>query len=71
MVEHQFKEKFNKLFDHLTSQQHVTDDDIRSLMFGDYMASKDRRTYDEVRDMDNLREVKGFQTARLKAERLV
>ena len=60
-MEQHFKEKFNKLFEHLATEQQVTDDDIRSLMFGDYMASKDeQRSYDEVQDLDNLREVIGY-----------
>ncbi len=33
-------------------------DDIRSLMFGDYMASKDEeRMYDEIKEVNELREV--------------
>ena len=58
VVEQNFKEKFNKLFEHLATEQQVTDDNIRSLMFGDYMASKDeQKSYDEVQDLDTLREV--------------
>ena len=58
-MEQNFKEKFNKLFEHLATEQQVTDDDIRSLMFGDYMTSKEeQRSYDEVQDLDTLREVR-------------
>ena len=57
-MEQNFKEKFNKLFEHLATEQQVTDDDIRSLMFGDYMTSKEeQRSYDEVEDLETLREV--------------
>ena len=57
-MEQNFKEKFNKLFEHLATEQQVTDDNIRSLMFGDYMAGKDeQKSYDEVQDLDTLREV--------------
>ena len=46
------------MFEHLATEQQVTDDDIRSLMFGDYMTSKEEhRSYDEVEDLDTLREV--------------
>ena len=47
------------LFGHLTTPgKQVQDDDIRSLMFGDYMAGKDEeRLYDEISEMDTLREV--------------
>ena len=48
------------MFEHLATEQQVTDDDIRSLMFGDYMTSKEeQRSYDEVEDLDTLREVYG------------
>ncbi len=59
VVEQQYKEKFNNIFSHLaTPGKQVTDDDIRSLMFGDYMGSKDEeRMYDEIKEMDELREV--------------
>ena len=57
-----FKEKFNKVFEHLAQVgKQVVDDDIRSLMFGDYMANKDEeRLYNEIKDLDLLREVRKF-----------
>lgn len=61
-MEQHFKEKFNTLFSHLcTPGEPVTDDDIRSLLFGDYMgAGKDEdRLYDEIKELDALREVSG------------
>lgn len=56
----QFKEKMNALFGHLTKPgKQVAEDDMRSLMFGDYMGGKDEeRAYDEIKDQDALREVK-------------
>ena len=58
-VEQHYKEKMINLFGHLTTPgKQVQDDDIRSLMFGDYMAGKDEeRLYDEISEMDTLREV--------------
>ena len=39
VVKQHFKEDFNSLFKHLASQGgKVTDDDMRSLLFGDYMS---------------------------------
>ncbi len=61
VLEQHFKEKFNRLFAHLLppgEERLVTDDDIRSLMFGDYMTSGETRSYDEVQDMEKLREVR-------------
>ena len=37
MVKQHFKEDFQALFKHLGSKSKVTDDDMRSLLFGDYM----------------------------------
>ncbi|KAL5013225.1 hypothetical protein ScPMuIL_007495 [Solemya velum] len=58
-VESQFKEKMNVLFGHLVEPgKHVTDDNIRSLLFGDYMSkAKEERLYDEIQDLEELREV--------------
>ena len=58
-MEHQFKEKMNAVFGHLAQPgKQVTDDDIRSLMFGDYMASKEEdKMYNEIKDLDALRVV--------------
>ena len=59
-TEGQFKEKMNNLFGHITGdpKTDVTDDDIRSLLFGDYLnKGKDERLYDEIQNLDELREV--------------
>ncbi|CAH1783204.1 unnamed protein product, partial [Owenia fusiformis] len=58
-LEVNFKEKPNNLFAHLRKgDDMVCDDDIRSLMFGDYMSNKDEeKNYDEITDLDALREV--------------
>jgi len=58
-VEQQFKDKFQTIFGHLAVPgKHVTDNDIRSLLFGDYMGMKDEnKFYDEITDMEQLQEV--------------
>jgi dynein heavy chain, axonemal len=53
----QFKVEPTKLFSHLVTDQRkgVTDDDLRSLMFGDYLVPRaNPRVYDEVRDLSAL-----------------
>lgn len=35
----------------------VTDDHLRSLMFGDYLSEGDVKIYDEVEDLDVLQKV--------------
>ncbi|KAK2157592.1 hypothetical protein LSH36_188g04054 [Paralvinella palmiformis] len=57
-VEQQFKDKFQTIFGHLAVPgKHVTDNDIRSLLFGDYMGMKDEnKFYDEITDMEQLQE---------------
>ena len=59
-MEGQFKEKLNGVLGHLAVPgKQITDNDIRSLMFGDYMTSKDEeRMYDEIKDLNSLREVR-------------
>ena len=37
MVKAHFKDDFQTIFKHLAAGSKVTDDDLRSLMFGDYM----------------------------------
>lgn len=37
MVKAHFKDDFQSIFKHLAAGSKVTDDDLRSLMFGDYM----------------------------------
>ena len=59
-VESQYKEKVNNLFAHLLPKEGkgVTDDDIRSLLFGDYLSKgKEEKFYDEIQNLDELREV--------------
>ena len=59
-----FKDKFDDVFDSLKSDEgsKVTSDDMRSLLFGDYMtvleeANCDMRLYEEVPNIDNLTSV--------------
>ena len=54
-----FKEKMAAVFSHIASVgKKVTADDMRSLMFGDYMRQKDeKRSYDEIRDIAVLTKV--------------
>ena len=50
----------NGLFSHITGdpKTDVTDDNIRSLMFGDYLSKgKDERLYDEIQNLEDLRQV--------------
>ena len=50
----------NGLFSHITGdpKTDVTDDNIRSLMFGDYLSKgKDERLYDEIQNLEELRQV--------------
>ena len=59
-MEVHFKDKMTSVFSHLAVPgQQVCDDDIRSLMFGDYMSTSkgDERFYDEIKDLDLLKEV--------------
>ncbi|XP_076448252.1 dynein axonemal heavy chain 3-like [Babylonia areolata] len=56
-VETHFKEKLNTLFSHIVDpNQLICDDDIRCLIFGDYMKKGDDKLYDEIQDLDELRE---------------
>ena len=53
----------NSLFAHITGdvKTDVTDDNIRSLMFGDYLnKGKDERLYDEIQNLEELREVSEY-----------
>lgn len=58
-LEQHFREKSNAIFAHLaTPGKQVSDGDLRSLMFGDYMAGKEtERNYDEVKDFNKLQMV--------------
>lgn len=53
------QEKFNNIFSHLLSEPGtlVTDDHLRSLMFGDYLSEGENKVYDEVADLDSLQQV--------------
>ncbi|XP_063405511.1 dynein axonemal heavy chain 12-like isoform X3 [Mytilus trossulus] len=65
-VKDYFKESFDSLFEHLAgggsgegkrSDTEVKEDDLRSLMFGDYMnpdAEAEERVYDEVKSVDSM-----------------
>lgn len=60
-MESQFKEKMNVLFSHIMTDSSigVTDDDIRSLMFGDYLSKgKEEKFYDEILNLNDLKEVR-------------
>nr|XP_054750956.1 dynein axonemal heavy chain 3-like isoform X12 [Lytechinus pictus] len=57
IVQSQFKEKMNNIFTHLSTGREVTDTNMRSLFFGDYMRTKnDEKNYDEITDLEGLRE---------------
>ena len=58
-IESHFKERMNSSLGHLSKNQskHLVDDDIRSLIFGDFLSGKeDERVYDEIMDLEELRE---------------
>ncbi|XP_052058680.1 dynein axonemal heavy chain 3-like isoform X1 [Mytilus californianus] len=58
-VETNCKEKYSNLFSHLVKEKgdQVTDDDLRSLIFGDYLSkTKDEKLYDEILDLKELTE---------------
>lgn len=52
-----FKTHIDKVLGHLTMSGKVTDETIRSLMFGDYMATEGAKIYDEVTDLKQLTKV--------------
>lgn len=57
-AEQHFKEKYNTILGHLAVPgKQVTDDDVRSLMFGDYMGNDGMRMYNEIQDQDELKKV--------------
>jgi len=59
-IEGQFKDRMSVLFSHITGdpKADVTDDNIRSLMFGDYLnKNKSEKLYDEIQNLDDLRKV--------------
>ncbi|CAH1793738.1 unnamed protein product [Owenia fusiformis] len=53
-----FKVSLDKTLAHLSMSGHLKDDDIRSLIFGDYMSPEsDKKIYDEVTDLKELTKV--------------
>ncbi|XP_038666815.1 dynein heavy chain 3, axonemal-like [Scyliorhinus canicula] len=59
VVQTQFKEKINNLFNHTVIGRDLSDDDIRTLFFGDYMSpktnQKGKKVYNEITDMNELK----------------
>ncbi|KAL2299010.1 hypothetical protein Nmel_014623 [Mimus melanotis] len=56
-----FKTNFNKVLSHLSPTGKVTDDNIRSLFFGDYIKpSSSVKVYDEITDLKQLTSVMEF-----------
>ncbi|KAK3779689.1 hypothetical protein RRG08_013644 [Elysia crispata] len=58
-IEIHFKEKLNNLFSHIVEPgQLIIDEDIRTLIFGDFMSKSkgEDRLYDEIQNLDELRE---------------
>ncbi|XP_065540385.1 dynein axonemal heavy chain 3 [Lathamus discolor] len=50
-----FKQDFNKILSHLSPTENVSDDNIRSLFFGDYSdLDTDVKVYDEITDLQRL-----------------
>ena len=63
-IETHFKEKLNNLFSHIVEPgQLIVDEDIRTLIFGDFMSKSkgDERLYDEIQNLDELREVRSIR----------
>ncbi|XP_053321162.1 dynein axonemal heavy chain 3-like [Spea bombifrons] len=58
-VQSQFKEKMAHLFAHMVIGREIQDDDMRSLIFGDYITAnnseKSEKIYNEITDMDKLK----------------
>ncbi|XP_053173949.1 dynein axonemal heavy chain 12 [Scomber japonicus] len=55
-----FKEQFDQVFDHLKKGRKLVEEDMRNLLFGDYMnpdLEDDERLYAEVPSMDSFAEV--------------
>ena len=60
IVSDKFKQNFGKTFSHLGQiGKEVTDNDLRSLFFGDYINPADvNKLYDEITDFDALKDVR-------------
>uniref|UniRef100_A0A8C5PIE1 AAA+ ATPase domain-containing protein n=1 Tax=Leptobrachium leishanense TaxID=445787 RepID=A0A8C5PIE1_9ANUR len=58
-VQSQFKEKMTHLFNHMVVGREIQDDDMESLIFGDYFiatnSKKSEKIYNEIKDMDGLK----------------
>ncbi|KAK6177269.1 hypothetical protein SNE40_015399 [Patella caerulea] len=57
LVKEHFKESFEGVFEHLADGGKVKEENLRSLMFGDYMnpeAEPDERVYEEVKSLDDF-----------------
>jgi len=70
-VTDKFKQNFGKVFSHLGQiGKEVTDNDLRSLFFGDYINPNDTsRLYDEITDFDALKDVsRGVELSRKKRD---
>uniref|UniRef100_A0A0L8HIS0 Uncharacterized protein n=1 Tax=Octopus bimaculoides TaxID=37653 RepID=A0A0L8HIS0_OCTBM len=60
LVKETFKENFDLVFNHLTTEDKVCEEDFHNLMFGDYMnpdAMIDERVYTEVKSLDDMYQV--------------
>ncbi|XP_078276213.1 dynein axonemal heavy chain 3-like [Rhinoraja longicauda] len=59
VVQTQFKEKINNLFQHMAIGRDLNDDDMRLLFFGDYMLPKSnekrKKAYNEITDWSELK----------------
>ncbi|NXT35371.1 DYH3 protein, partial [Pelecanoides urinatrix] len=50
-----FKQSFNKVLSHLSPTEEISDDNIRSLFFGDYLKPESNlKAYDEITDLKQL-----------------
>ncbi|XP_056445731.1 dynein axonemal heavy chain 12 isoform X2 [Gadus chalcogrammus] len=60
IVKVHFRESFEQLFDHLKKDKQLVEEDMRSLLFGDYMnrdLEEDERLYAEVPSMESFGQV--------------
>ena len=58
VVKNNFKDDFDRLFSHLSASGKLVEDDMRSLMFGDYVdpdAMGEDRLYQEVTSMEEVK----------------
>ena len=64
VINDRFKQNFPKMFGHLGQiGKEVTDNDLRSLFFGDYINPADAlKLYDEITDFDALKDVSSITT---------